>query len=108
MLTDDVGEQTHELCAPWIDGSIFAPRQLRLDLQRMGYRGLRLQPRDDATAKEYDEAIGVATGTQYEGAKLFVACGQRLERRGRRLGADEFVVPPAFPTRLSALSMLRG
>ena len=74
-MTDDVGEQTYEFCAPWIDGSIFAPRKLGLDLQRVGYRGLRLQPRDDAAAKEYDKAIGVATGTQYEGAKLFVACG---------------------------------
>ena len=107
-MTDDVGEQTDELCAPRIDGSILTPRKLELDLQRLGYRGLRPQPRDDAAAKEYDQAIGVATGTQYEGAKLFVACGQRVERRGRRLSADEFVVPPAFPTRLNALSTLRG
>jgi hypothetical protein len=36
MLTDDVGEETDELRASWIDRSVFTPRE-RLDLQRMGY-----------------------------------------------------------------------
>lgn len=108
MLTDDIGENTDQLCAFRIDASFAVLRHLRRGLGRVEYRGLPSHPRDDATAEDRDEAVRVTTCTEHEGAKLLVTCGQRLERRGRGLGADEVIVPVVFPTRLSARSMLRG
>lgn len=109
MLSDDVGEEPDELCALWIHARVVLRGDLRLGLRRVEHRGLhRPQPHDDATAKDGDEAVCVTTGAEHEGTEPLVAYRQRFACRGRELGADEVVVPAAFPRRLNARSMLRG
>lgn len=108
MVTHDVGQETYELCALRIDASLVMLSDRGLDLRRVDYRDLRLQPADDAAAKKCHETLRITADAEHEGSKSLVACGQRLEPPGRGLGADEVIVPAVFPERLSARSILRG
>jgi hypothetical protein len=107
MLANNVSHETHELDALRIDASLSVLKDFGLCPRGIACRYLRSQPADDAAADVQDESIRVTTGAQREGAKSLVACSQRFERLGRRLGAGEVVVPMVFPTRVSARSMLR-
>lgn len=109
MFADDVGHEMYELCAMRLGANFFvALNDLGLGPWSIKYRYLRPQPADDATTKVHDESVRVSTCAQSKGAKSLVACGQRLERLGRRLGAGKVIVPAVFPTRVSARSMLRA